>query len=128
MERFLCKLRSNFQYQILFIECLDRFDKKTDEEVESLVDLFCHFFFENLLKQTENDELIIFCYLLLEREVDQMNSPSASSFLDVSFIGKILKSLAKKSELKLYFSMILNELILNVENNTDNFLEIDINR
>jgi len=128
MERFLCKLRSNFQYQILFIECLDRFDKKTDEEVESLVDLFCHFFFENLLKQTENDELIIFCYLLLEREVDQMNSPSASSFLDVSFIGKILKSLAKKSELKLYFSMILNELILNVENNTDNCLEIDINR
>jgi len=57
-----------------------------------------------------------------------MNAPSVTSFLDNSFIGRILKSYAKKSDLKQYFTMILNELILNVDNNMDSILEIDISR
>ena len=68
---------------------------------------------------------------MLEQEsnkIEKMNSPSVSSFLDLSFTGCLFKSYAKRSELKLYFSMILNELIMNVDNNTDNFLEIDISR
>jgi len=129
IEKFLFKFRNDFQLQLKLIDLIEKNENKTDADLENLVDFFCHYYYENLLIQNpEHDELLIFCFLLLEKEIENMNSPSVSSFLDCSFNGSLFKSYAKRSDLKLYFSMILNELILNVDNNTDTFLEIDISR
>jgi len=129
IEKFLFKIRTNFQYQLILIDLIQNYEEKKVDETENLVDFFCHYFYENLLVQNpESDELMIFYFLLLEKEINQMNSPAVSSFDDNYFIGKILKSYAKKSEFKIYFSNILNELIINVDNNMDTCLEIDLSR
>jgi hypothetical protein len=93
--------------------------------------LFCHQFYENILVQnTEHDELLILCYLLLEKEVNCMMSAAYSSFLDEksSFIGKFLISYTKKIELKTYLNVILGNLILKIESSTESCVDLDLTK
>ena len=96
------------------------------DEVDDLVNLLCHFFYDNILIQNpEREEILHIIYLLLEKEIANLKTPSVSSFLDGSFIGKLLKSLTRRQEIKQYLSMILGDLILQMEKSTENFLEVD---
>ena len=127
VEKLFIKFRNNYKLLLTLIEILEK-NKNFKEENDSLVELFTHHFFENhLIQNSEYDEILIFIFLLLEKEIDNLISPSVSWFLnnDYSIIGKILKSYTKKSEVKAYVSLILNDIILKIENSTENFLELD---
>ena len=121
-------LRSNYDYILKIVSIIDE-SEKAIEESKTLVDLFCHQFYENILiPNPEQEELLILCYLLLEKEIVSMNSASASSFIDEtsSFVGKFLKSFTKKQELKSYLSMTFGDLILSIENDSeDNCLDLN---
>lgn len=127
VEKLINIFRNNYKLLLILVEILEK-NKHFKDEIDSLVDLFTHNFFENhLIQNSEYDEILIFIYLLLEREIDSMISPSVSWFLnnDYSIIGKILKSYTKKPEVKAFVSLILNDTILKIENSTENFLELD---
>jgi len=129
IQNFLFRFRNNYQFQLELINLVEKDVDKSEADLASLVDFICHFYYENLLIQNpEHDELLILCFLLLEKEVNNMTSPSVSSLLDVSFNFLLFKSYAHRSDLKMYFTMILSELITNIDNNTDSILEIDISR
>jgi len=127
IEKLFNKFRNNYKLILILVEILEK-NKQYKDEIESLIELFTHHFFENhLVQNSEYDEILIFIYLLLEREIDNMISPSVSWFLnnDYSVIGKILKSYTKKPEVKAFVSLVLNDTILKIENSTENFLELD---
>ena len=99
-----------------------------NKEVLSIIDLFCHQFYDNILiPNPEQEELLILIYLLLEKEINSMNAASVASFLDdnYSILGKFLKSYTKKQELKNYLSNTLGSLILSIENEP-NSLDLNI--
>jgi len=124
----VCKLlfsfRNNEQFIIKLIE-----NVKRSKDIDDLVNFLGHFFYENILVQKpENEEILFLIYLLLEKEIERLNSPSVASFLDGSFIGRFLKSLTRRQDVKSYLSMILGDLILKMETSTENFLEVDPSR
>ena len=80
IQKLLFILRNDFQYVMRIFATIDD-DHSNKEGVNTLVDLFCHQFYENVLIQTpENEELSILCYLLINKEVDSMNSASGRIF------------------------------------------------
>lgn len=129
IQKLIFLFRNDYQNMLKLIGLIDQ--NSSTENINTLVDLICHQFYENLLIQNpENEELLILCYLLLEKEVDNMNSASVQSFLDESntFIGKLLKSYTKKQELKTYLTVTLGSLILLIENNSDGCIDLDLGR
>ena len=124
LKKFFFQIRNNIQHVLNIIKNI-----KANDEIDQLVNLLCHFFFENILTQKpEQEEILLICYFLLEKEIDNLNTPSVSSFLNGSFIGKLLKSFTRRQDIKSYLSMILGDLILKIEKSTVNFLEIDVSR
>jgi hypothetical protein len=129
IQKLLFLFRNDFQYVLRLVHFMEESNQK--EGFDTVVDLFCHQFYENLLIQNpENEELLILCYSLLEREIESMNSASVSSFLDESstFIGKLLKSYTKRQDLKTYLTMTLGVLVLNIENSSEGCLDLEISR
>ena len=122
--------RINYDYVVILISIIGDNEEimKENKEVLSIIDLFCHQFYDNILiPNPEQEELLILIYLLLEKEINSMNSASVASFLDdnYSIIGKFLKSYTKKPELKNYLSNTLGSLILSIENEP-NSLDLNI--
>ena len=102
-------------------------NKDNRKKIESLIDLFCHQFYDNILiPNPEQEELLILVYLLLEKEISSMNLASCSSFLENTIIGVFLKSYTKKQELKNYLSMTLGSLILSIENDNEGCLNLNL--
>ena len=122
--------RINYDYVVILISIIGDNEEimKENKEVLSIIDLFCHQFYDNILiPNPEQEELLILIYLLLEKEINSMNSASVASFLDdnYSILGKFLKSYTKKPELKNYLSNTLGSLILSIENEP-NSLDLNI--
>ena len=122
--------RTNYDYVVTLISIIgDNEDLMLEnKEVLSIIDLFCHQFYDNILiPNPEQEELLILIYLLLEKEINSMNAASVASFLDdnYSILGKFLKSYTKKQELKNYLSNTLGSLILSIENEP-NSLDLNI--
>ena len=122
--------RINYDYVVILISIIGDNEEimKENKEVLSIIDLFCHQFYDNILiPNPEQEELLILIYLLLEKEINSMNSASVASFLDdnYSILGKFLKSYTKKPELKNYLSNTLGSLILSIENES-NSLDLNI--
>jgi hypothetical protein len=127
IQKLLFLLRNNNKHLLLLIENLEI----NKENSDTIVDLIGHQFYENLLIQDpEHEELLILIYLLLKKEIDQMNSARVLSFLDEGekFIGKLLKSYTKRQDLKTFLTMILGNILLEVENHTETCLDLDIGR
>ena len=86
------------------------------ENYEQLANILCNYFFVNIFTSSFlNENLLTLIYLLLEKEVDDISTISSPiSFLDQSqnFTGKLLKSLARKDEVKVYLEKILKKLIV----------------
>lgn len=110
-------LRNNYEYILKLISIIES-NEELLQKSDTLVELFCHQFYDNILiPNSDQEELLTLIYLLLEKEVAEMDSASLSSFIDenISFAGKFLKSFAKSQELKSYLSMNLSSLILEIE-------------
>ena len=97
--------------------------------MDEIVDLIGHFFFENIMVQNpEHEELLNLFYLLLEKEINNLNEPpNINEFLENSFISRLLKNLCKRSDVKNYLSLTFKDLIMKLESLSENFMEIDIN-
>lgn len=94
---------------------------------ESLIELICHQMYENIINP-QNEEFLLLCTALLSDEIQGMNSPSIYSFLDSSFIGKLLNNFTKRHDLRNYLAMTLKDLILNIENLSDHFMDLNAYR
>lgn len=124
-------MRGNVDFILKLVSIIDERETGKELDINTIVDLFCHQFYENLLiPNPEQEDLLLLIYLLLEREISNMNSASVASFIDdnSTFIGKFLKSYTKKQELKTYLSMTLGSLILDIENSSDNCLDLNPTR
>ena len=120
---FLFMFRENNHLMLKLIETIDK------SQYDILVPFLCHFFYENFyMESTEQEEIIYIIYLLLEKEIDKLYTPSEQTFLDHSFISKFLKEMSSRYEIKNYIDIILNELICNLEELYCNFYSLDINK
>jgi hypothetical protein len=122
--------RSNYDYVVKLISIIgDNEELINNKNSSSIIDLFCHQFYDNILiPNPEQEELLILIYLLLEKEINEMNSATIASFLDdnYSILGKFLKSYTKKQELKTYLSNTLGSLILSIENLGETCLDLNL--
>ena len=111
-------LRNNYEYLTRVISLIkpEDFDKNING-VYSLVELLNNNFYENILiPNPEQQELMILIYKLFEEEISSMDTVCPENFLnDDTFLGVFLSSFAKRQEIIGYFSMILNQLILSID-------------
>ena len=116
IKNLLFLIRNNYDYITKIVSLIEETDEP--EKVDSLVELFCNQFYDNILiPNPEQEELLILMYKLLEEEITPMNSASVDEFLsDNTFLGKFISSYINKRELKVFLKMLLNPLILSIEN------------
>ena len=104
--------------------------KEDKDEVNSLVELLCNQFYDNILIPSQNQnnpELSNLIYKLLEDEIISMNSATVEDFLNNnSFLGKFLTTYVKKDEFRLFFGKLLKPLILSIDNQDDDCLDLSI--
>ena len=112
--------RNNSDYIIKLISLIDE-SQDEPEQIESLVELFCNQFYDNILiPNPEQEELLILIYKLLEKEIYSMNSASIDEFMhDNTFLGKFISSFIKKQELNNFLSILLNPMITSIENKSN---------
>ena len=124
-------LRNNYDYLMRLISLINPEDfTKNLDNINSLVELLNHNFYENILiPNPEQQELLILIYKLLEEEIIPMGGVCPQNFLkDDTFVGIFLSSFAKKQEIIGYFSMILNSLILSIDDDdTKECYDLSIN-
>ena len=116
IKNLLFLIRKNSDYIAKIVSLIEETDDQ--ESIDSLVELFCNQFYDNILiPNPEQEELLILIYKLLEDEITPMNSASIEDFLSEStFIGKFISTYIGKRELKVFLSKLLNPLILSIEN------------
>ena len=118
---FFFRFRENNILMMRLIECLDA------DQFEIIVPFLCHFFYENFyIENNEQEEILYIIYLLLEKEIDSLFTPSVSTFLDKSFVSMFLSELANRYDIKHYIDIILNYLIRNIEEINISFYSLDI--
>lgn len=116
-------LRNNYKNLYLLVDNLSMEDK------EDIAELICHFFYENICENNpENEELLYVCYLFIEKEISKLKDPNSNSFLENSFIGKLLKNLTKRTDVKNYLSLTIKDIIMKLEILSENFMEIDLEK
>ena len=121
VKKFLFCFRENNDYMLRLIECID------SKQCEILVPFLCHFFYENFyMESTEQEEILYIIYLLLEKEIDSLYTPSVSTFLDQSFVSKFLTEMGNRYEIKHYIDIILNHLIMDIEELNIQYNSLDI--
>ena len=122
---FLFLFREQNHLMLKLIEIIDKNPNKN--KIKLLVPFLCHFFYENFyMESTEQEEIIYIIYLLLEKEIDKLITPSYQSFLDDSFISHFLKEIGSRYEIKNYIDIIVNDLICNLEETNNKFYFLDI--
>ena len=101
IKNLLFLFRNNYDYITKLISLIDYQDEK--EQIESLVELLCNQFYNNILiPNPEQEELLILIYKLLEEEITPMNSASIDEFMhDSTFLGKFISSFMKRQELNM---------------------------
>ena len=121
IKDFLFYFRENNEYMLELINCVKK------EKRKDLVPFLCHFFYENFfMENQEQEELLYLIYLLMEKEVDNLDSPSVLSFLDNSFLGDFLYEMSNKYEIRNYIDIVLNSLIREIEEKNSFYNSLDI--
>ena len=121
IKDFLFYFRENNQYMLKLIQFLNK------EKRKLLIPFLCHFFYENFfMENPEQEEILYIIYLLLEKEVDELLSPSLFSFLEDSFLGEFLIEIGNKYDVKNYIDISLNCLIREVEEKSSFYNSMDI--
>ena len=121
VQNLLFHLRNNYCYIEEIADIIDSEklceNPQLSKQIDSLIELFCHQSFENILiPNPEKEELLLLVYLLLKKEIEQMNYISPCGFLEQnSFLSKFLESFTKKQELKSYLSVTFGKLILDID-------------
>ena len=126
IKNLLFTFRTNYDYLIKLVSLVDSTDDP--EKVESLVELFCNQFYENILiPNPEQKELLLLIFLLFKNEIKSMNNASSELFLDnKTFLGKFISSYVRRQENNIYLSMLLTPLVNSIENVDKDCLDISL--
>ena len=124
IENFFISLNKDKNSLIFIIS------KYKKENYEQLINFFSNFYFENPFNPNFNqNDLLRIIYNIIEIQIDKLNNENnIMKFLDDNFIGNLLKSLCRRIDIKNYISMILKDIILDMENMSDQFINFDIQR
>ena len=126
IKNLLFLFRENYDYIIKLVSLIDNKDNK--EKVESLVELFCNQFYDNIfIPNPEQKELLLLIFLLLKEEINNMDNASLDEFLDNNnFLGKFISSFVRRQEMNIYLSMLLTPLINSIENVDKECIDISL--
>ena len=124
IKEFLFSLRNNYDYVIKIIESigLEIQEKKDNNlQINSIIELFCNQFYDNILiPNPEQEELLILIYKLIEKDISDMKAMTIDIFLNENtFFGKFINHLMRKPELKIFLSRLLSPIILSIEYEKD---------
>ena len=124
IENFFISLNKDKNSLIFIIS------KYKKENYEQLINFFSNFYFENPFNPNFNqNDLLRIIYNIIEIQIDKLNNENNfMKLLDDNFIGDLLKSLCRRTDIKNYISMILKDIILDMENMSDQFINFDIQR
>ena len=127
ITKFLFIIRENFDYIPKIASFLDANTNKR-EKLESLAELFCNQFYDNvLISNPEQEELLICIYKLLEFEINKMYTANSEQFLnDSNFVGIFMTVFSKQHELNVFVANLLNKLIYAVENKTEGCFDLSL--
>ena len=126
IKNLLFLFRNNYDYVTRLLSLIDDQDEK--EQIESLVELFCNQFYDNILiPNPDQEELLLLIYKLLEAEITPMNTASIDEFLnDNTFLGKFIASFMKRQELNVFLTMLLVPIISSIENDGRECLDMSL--
>jgi len=120
IQKFLFFLREHLDYVLKIVLSINESDENYDFNVESLVELICNQFYDNMPEKNKYKQLMIIIYILLEKEICSMDYAMIDSFLDSSyFLEKFLETFCKKEEFTKYLSILLNPLLSDLEKEID---------
>jgi hypothetical protein len=121
--KFVLQFRNNLENIFFMI------DDIKEEDYHQIAELLCLHFYENiLLCNPFHNEILLIIHYLLSKEIEQLNSPSLSSFLDNSFLSILFKTLTQRREIKSYLNLIFHDIISYMEKHILNFLELDLSK
>ena len=121
LQDFLFYFRENNNEMLKIISHLK------EEQKQTFASFLCHFFYENFFVESpEQEEILYIIYLLLEKEIDSLISPSVESFLKDSFLNEFLIELRNKSDIKKYLDIVLNTLIRELDETNFEYCSLDI--
>ena len=126
VKNLLFIFRNDYNYITKLVSLIDENDE--EEQIESLVHLFCNQFYDNILiPNPEQTELLLLIYKLFEEEIAPMNTALIDDFLnESSFLGKFCSTFMNRQEFKLYLSMLINPVILSIENENEECLDMSL--
>ena len=126
IKNLMFLLRNRYDYIVILKHLL----KEEPEKIDSLVELLCNQFYDNILIPSQNQnnpELEFLIYKLLEDEIITMNSATIDDFLDDNtFMGKFLSTYIRKDEFRLFFGKLLKPIILSIESKDDDCLDMSL--
>lgn len=101
----------------------------SDTYHEDLINLFCNFFYENPFKPSfDQEELIEVIFYLLEAEIGSLKTKSPNSFLDNNLVAGLLKGFSRRQDIKSYLSLVLGEIILDMDKMPQQFISMELSR
>ena len=126
IKNLLFIFRSSYEYVIKLISLID--EKDDEEKVESLVELFCNQFYDNIfIPNPEQKELLLLIFLLIKNEINNMENASLDNFLDNNnFLGKFISSYVRRQEMNTYLSLLLTPFINSIENVDKECIDISL--
>ena len=127
IKNLLIIFRNDFNYISKLVSLIEE-EEDDQNSVDSLAQLFCNQFYDNILiSNPEQDELLLLTYKLLWDEIAPMNCAFIDNFLDDNtFLGKFCTAYINKPEFKSYLTLLLNPLILSIENENNDCLDMSV--
>ena len=117
ISELLFFFRNNYDYIIKLVDLIEINKDINNYTMHSVIELFCNQFYDNILiPNPEQEELLILIYKLIEKDIYNMNNIYLDNFMDkTTFLSKFIKSLMRKSDIKIFLSKLLAPLILSIE-------------
>ena len=123
LKDFLFYFRENNLELIKIIELIPE-EQKIDFSF-----FLCHLFYNNFINEKSGqDELIFIIYLLLEKEINQLQSPMEDNFLNESFMDYFFRAFLHRDDVKKYINNILISEIENINEKYFKYNPMDIIR
>ena len=96
------------------------------EKRKDFAKFLCHFFYDKIFSDNKEDEIILFIEFLLEKEINNLLTPSSRDFLKDSFLYIFLLELNNNYEIRNYIDVVLNCLIRDIEDKNSFNCKINI--
>ena len=114
ISELLFFFRNNYDYIIKLVDLIEINKDINNYTMHSVIELFCNQFYDNILiPNPEQEELLILIYKLIEKDIYNMNTIYLDNFMNkTTFLSRFIKSLMRKSDIKIFLSKLLAPLIV----------------